>query len=89
MSGKVIDIDPTKRLTKEALTMVKEAVEELTIDNTDTLVVIYKKKDQRPNFEAYGLTWESLGITQTMLSVLAETLLADEFADEFEVDLED
>jgi len=80
MAGKVVDFDPSKRLSKEALDMLKDLVARLQYEETRSLTVIFTPKNGIPNVAAYGLDFESIGIAQTMLTTLGQEMLAEAFS---------
>lgn len=70
MSGKVIDLDPQKRISKEALIRIQKTVDDFKLDDLESLAIIYVKKDGTPVFEAFGVDWSLLGVSQAYLEHL-------------------
>lgn len=81
MSDKIVDIDPTKRMTKEALARIQKTVSEFKVDEVDNFVILYTK-DGVTTFEAYGADWALMGISQAYLEELRSQLLYDSSEDE-------
>lgn len=81
MSGKVIDFDPNQRLTKEALAMIKDNINQLQVDDLVSLTLIYTPVDGRSQVMVYGADFQSIGVAQAMLSALANHMLAEELTD--------
>lgn len=79
MSGKIIDLDPRKRLSKEALDLVKKLVSELKVSELQSLTVIATPKGGTPNVYAYGLDFETIGIAQTILVTLGQAMMEDTY----------
>lgn len=79
MAGKVIDIDPTKRITKEALELIKMNVNKLSVKDISALTLIYTPTDGRSQVMVYGADFHSIGVAQAMLSALANHMLQEEF----------
>lgn len=77
MSGKVIDLDPTKRLTKEALDRIKETVSKFNPDSTEQFVILFTDENGVAQFEAFGVNWALMGIAQAYLEELRCRLLHD------------
>jgi hypothetical protein len=78
MSDKVIPIDPTKRITKEALDIVMEKLKHFDLDD-GSFIMIYTDKEGGANCDAFGIDWTLLGISEAYLEDLRRTLLHDEF----------
>jgi hypothetical protein len=89
MSGKVIDINPTKRLNKEALDLIRASLNELNADSLEGLMIVYKEKDMAPNLEAYGLTMDMIARAQIILNVIGEEMLAEELMQDIDIELDD
>lgn len=79
MSSKVIDFDPARRIGKEQLQEIKDQVAELTVDNLESLVLVVKPKDQMLDFKAWGLDWEVIGTTETILGAIRQDIVAQQF----------
>lgn len=75
MADKVIDLDPQRRLTKEALKRIKETINAVTPENTDSFVLLYTDNKGGVNFEAFGVDWALLGISQAYIEELRRQLL--------------
>lgn len=78
MSGKVVNLDPQKRLTQETLERLKKTVNNLDAATTDNFMIFYADKDGGANFEAYGVDWFLLGILQAYMNDLGRTMLHDD-----------
>lgn len=76
--SKIIDLDPRKRLTKEALAASQASLAGLTVDNTESLMVFYVDKEGTLALEAFGIDWAILGIAQAHLEDLRNRLLYPE-----------
>ena len=80
-NGKIVDIDPTKRLTKEAFDRIKQTVNNFEPDQLEGFLIIYKDREGGANLEAFGLDWPLLGISQAYLDELRRSLLLSETGD--------
>lgn len=78
MSGKIIDLDPNKRLTKEAFERIKGVINEFEPDALDNFVLLYTDKEGKITFEAFGVDWFLLGIGEAYLEDLRRKLLYDD-----------
>jgi hypothetical protein len=86
--SKVVDINPTRRLDKEALDDMKSLMNAFTIDDVDSIIVIAQHRGTTtPTIAGYGTTFATIGIAQTVLTTIAQDMLAGEFLD-FEDDTE-
>jgi len=75
MSGKVVDLDPQKRLTKEAFERIKATITGFQPEDLDSFVLLYTDKEGGVNFEAFGVDWALLGISQAYIEDLRSQLL--------------
>lgn len=75
MANNVIDLDPTTRLTKEALERIKATINGFTIEDLDNFVLLYIDKEGASNFEAFGVDWKLMGIGQAYFEALRQELL--------------
>ncbi len=75
MANNIIDLDPQTRLTKEALIRIKETVNAFTVEDLDSFVMLYTKKEGGVVFEGFGVDWRILGIGQAYLEALRADLL--------------
>ena len=75
MSGKVIDLDPQKRISKDALDRIQKTISEFKLNDLESLAIIYVKKDGTPTLEAFGVDWSMLGLSQAYLEDLRYQLL--------------
>lgn len=75
MSGKIIDLDPNRRLTKESLEIVKEHFSKLTIENTETIACLYINNEGTATFETFGVDWAALGILEAYLEDMRHQML--------------
>jgi hypothetical protein len=81
MSGKVIDLDPNKRLSKEALDIIKDFISGLDVDGTSSITIIHTpSKGGSTSVQAYGMDFYSIGIAQTILFSLGQEILRQEYA---------
>lgn len=83
MSGKIVDLDPNKRMTKEAFERIKKTISEFEPEALESFVLLYTDKEGGVNFEAFGVDWYLMGIAQAYLEDLRKKLLYDD-SDEFE-----
>lgn len=79
MAGKVIDIDPNQRLSKESLQYIKDYVGGLDVKDLESLVVIALPKESTPAVICYGLTFEIIGLTKAVLDNFSQDLLLKYF----------
>lgn len=79
MADKIVEFDPTKRLSKGAFKEIQEALSSLKYDELVSLTVIANIKDKGPSVHTYGMDFASLGSAQTILNVIAQELLREEF----------
>jgi hypothetical protein len=79
VAGKVIDFDPTKRLSKEAFEAMQKAIAEMRYEDVTSLLVLYTPSDKRTNLLMYGLDFQSIGTAQALLTHISLELLEDEF----------
>lgn len=77
-SGKVIDFDPRKRLTKEALKNIQSTVANFKSDDLANVMMIYTKQNGEVVFEAFGVDWPVLAISQAYLENLRAILLYED-----------
>lgn len=86
MSSKVIDFDPARRIGKEQLKEIQDQVAALTVDNVESLVLVIKPKDDALDFKAWGLEWDVIGYTETILQAIRQDIVAQHFLsqDEYE-----
>lgn len=85
MANNIVDIDPTRRLTKEVLDSIKESVSLMTVDNTEGLVVLCKRREGDITVEALGIDWALLGLSQAYLDDLRRRMLYDDANDNEEL----
>lgn len=55
MADKIIDIDPTKRLTKEAFDRIKKTINGFDPDELQGFILLYVDKEGGSNLEAFGV----------------------------------
>ncbi len=67
---KIIDLDPSKRLTKEAIQGLITTLESLKPDSVDSFILFYSTKDGMMNSEVFGTTWSMLGYSQAAIDSL-------------------
>lgn len=77
-SDKIVDFDPRKRLTKEALKNIQGTVASFQPGDIENLMVLYTKKDGEVVFEAFGIDWPLLGISQAYIESLRAALLFED-----------
>lgn len=75
---KVIDLDPRKRLTKEALARIQTTVASFKVKDVENLIILYTKSDGGTSLEAFGVDWSLLGISEAYLESLRASLLEAE-----------
>lgn len=75
MSGKVIDLDPSKRITKEALDRVKATIADIKEGDVENFILLYTNKEGGVVFDAIGIDWALLGIMQAYLEELRGEML--------------
>lgn len=80
--SKIIDLDPRRRLQKSELQAFKERIAKMDDTQLESLVVITKMKDCRPDFEAWGFNWELVSVVQVILLSLGQQVLTEELLDE-------
>lgn len=80
MAGKVVDLDPNTRLSKEALGHIKKTVADLKVDDIRSLTIVMAPMKGAPTVQVFGLDFETVGYTQTILQTIAQQLLAEEFS---------
>lgn len=63
--------------------MIKDLVNAMTVEDTKSITLIFKRRDDAsaPQFYAYGVDMESIGATQVICQVLGQELLSRDFAD--------
>ena len=74
-NSKIIDLDPERRLSKEALAGIQTTVAGFNVDELDSLMVIYSRKDGDASFESYGTDWAFLGLSQAYMDRLRADFL--------------
>lgn len=74
-NSKIIDLDPERRLSKEALAGIQTTVAGFNVDELDSLMIIYSRKDGDASFESYGTDWAFLGLSQAYLDRLRADFL--------------
>lgn len=87
MAGaKVVDLNPERRMTQEALERIRASLNNLTVDNLDGFILLYTTKDEGGvDFEAFGIDWALLGISQAYIADLQAQLLNETHDDEPEI----
>lgn len=75
MSDKIIDLDPQKRMTKEALSRIKKTINGFDVDDVSNFILLYTDKNGGANFEAFGIDWALLGIGKAYLDSLSDRLI--------------
>ena len=84
---KIVDLDPRKRLSKEAIERFKKVINELKFENTDSMIFIHVPKDGEFTFQAFNLDWQLIGRTQAMVNQLGAFALESEMTiDEESID---
>ncbi len=78
MAGKVIDLNPTKRLSKEAFDLMKKMITEMDYEEASSLIVIFTPQSGGTSVQAYGLDFQALGFASAVLTTLSQELLAEE-----------
>jgi hypothetical protein len=79
MSNKIIDFDPARRIGKEQLKEIQDQVASLTLDDLESLIVVVKRQDTMMEFQAWGLEWEVIGTTETILAAIRQDIVAQQF----------
>lgn len=74
-TSKVVDLDPKKRMTKEAFEQIKTSLSTLDPDKFNNFILLHTSKDGEITFEAFGIDWEITGIMQAYLEDLRAELL--------------
>ena len=82
MPGKVIDLDPNKRLSKEVFKSIQDTMAAYKHEDLQSLVIMYTGKDGSTSLEAYGVDWAVLGICQAYLEELRFQALHEGDGDE-------
>jgi uncharacterized membrane protein YgcG len=82
MSDKVVDLDPSKRLSKEAFKMLKESLDTLKYEDLQSITVITTPKNGITSVQAYGMDFYALGVAQSVLTTLGQELLVHDFISE-------
>lgn len=77
--GKVVDLDPNKRFTKEEWKKFKDWVNSVEPDKIDS-IYIAMFTDAGDGYESYsyGIDWKSVGYLATEVDVLRHTIYNEE-----------
>lgn len=73
----MVDLDPQKRLSREALQEMQKHFSEFTVENLSSLFVVYTDNQKRTFFDAYGIDWYLLGIAQAYLEDIRAQMLEE------------